>query len=148
MPRAQTASVLEIADRLHSAAIHLLREVAREDAGSGISAARLSALSVLTYAGPMSVGALAAVERVTHATMSRLVDGLEAARLARRRPDPVDRRGVIVHPTARGTNVLMRARRRRIDRLAERLGASASPADLAVLERAAALVERAVGGRP
>ena len=44
----------ETADRLHSAAIHLLRRVSREDAGSGVSPPRLSALSVLVFAGPVA----------------------------------------------------------------------------------------------
>ncbi len=44
-----------IADRLHSAAIHLLRRVRKQDAASGEGPARLSALSVLVFGGPMTL---------------------------------------------------------------------------------------------
>ena len=46
----------EAADKLHSASIHVLRRVAREDSASGLSAARLSALSVLVFGGPRTLG--------------------------------------------------------------------------------------------
>ena len=53
-----------MADRLHSAAIHLLRRLRVEDEALGISAPRLSALSVLVFAGPRRVGELAEAEQV------------------------------------------------------------------------------------
>src|SRR5919206_339955 len=53
---------MEAADRFHSAAIHALRHVRREDPASGLSAARLSALSVLAFGGPRTLGELAAAE--------------------------------------------------------------------------------------
>ena len=62
-----------VADHLHSAAIHLLRLVRRRDAETGLSPARLSALSVLVFGGPRTVGDLAADEQVRSPTMSRLV---------------------------------------------------------------------------
>ena len=46
--------VLGIADRLHSAAIHLLRRVRQQDTATGEGPARLSALSVLVFGGPMT----------------------------------------------------------------------------------------------
>jgi len=93
--------------------------------------------------GPLSMTDLAAAEQVTTATMSRIVDGLEEAALAKRRPNPDDRRGVSVRATARGTKLLRRARERRIESLAGRLG-GLSAAELRVLERAAELIERAL----
>ena len=53
-----------IADRLHSAAIHLLRRLRREDATTGLSAPRLSALSVIVFGGPLTLGELANAEQV------------------------------------------------------------------------------------
>lgn len=137
---------LTVADRLHSASIHLLREVRREDEASGLSAARLSALSVLVFLGPLSLGDLAEAEQVTSPTMSRIVDGLESAELARREPNANDRRGVRVRATPRGVRVLQQARRRRVRRLAERFG-HLSRRELKVLEEAAGLLERSFGGR-
>ena len=73
-PRAGSADA--VADRLHSAAIHLLRRLRREDDASGQSAPRLSALSVLVFGGPQTIGALAAAEQVRVPTMSRVVAAL------------------------------------------------------------------------
>ena len=80
------------ADRLHSAAIHLLRRLRREDAQSGLSAPRLSALSVLVFGGPLTLGELANAEQVRPPTMTRLVTALEADGLVTREPDASDGR--------------------------------------------------------
>ncbi len=68
-----------VADRLHSAAIHLLRRVRKQDAATGEGPARLSALSVLVFGGPMTLGQLAAAEQVKPPTMSRIVPGWSRA---------------------------------------------------------------------
>ena len=65
--------VLAVADRLHSAAIHLLRRVRKQDVATGEGPARLSALSVLVFGGPKTLGELAAAEQVKPPTMSRIV---------------------------------------------------------------------------
>jgi DNA-binding MarR family transcriptional regulator len=131
------------ADRFHSAAIHTLRHVAREDAASGLSAARLSALSVLVFGGPKTLGELAATEQVRPPTMTKIVQGLEQERLARRAPDASDGRVVRVYATAKGKRVLQRARERRIARLAERLS-SLEPDEIALVRDAAELVDAAL----
>ena len=133
----------ELADRLHSAAIHVLRHVRAEDDALGLSAPKLSALSVLVFRGPLSVGELAAAEQVTAATTSRLVSDLERAGLAERSVDPNDARVRRVKPTPQGVALLHEGRRRRVARLArglERLSAE----ERGVLERAAKLLERVV----
>src|SRR5215218_1391391 len=112
------SSAIELADRLHSAAIHVLRRVAREDTASGLGGPALSALSVVVFAGPITLGRLAEAERVRPPTMTRTVQGLEAAGLVRRKTDPSDRRAVLLSPTAKGSRTLQAARRRRIARLA------------------------------
>src|SRR5688572_23921563 len=132
-----------VADRLHSAAIHLLRRLRREDAASGIGPARLSALSVLVFGGPMPLGRLAAAEQVKPPTMSRIVAGLARARLVEREADTRDARQVMVQATPAGVQALQAGRRRRIDALARRLR-RLTPAQLATLAAAAALIERVV----
>ncbi|MEO8621689.1 MAG: MarR family transcriptional regulator [bacterium] len=107
-----------VADRLHSAAIHLLRRLRREDDASGLSAPRLSGLSVLVFGGPRTIGDLAMVEQVRVPTMSRLVAALEADKLLRRVPDPSDRRVVRVEATAAGHTLLHAGQRRRVAALA------------------------------
>jgi len=112
---------IEIAARLHRLAIHLLRRVRREDPVSGLSAARLSALSVVVHAGPLSLGDLAREEQVRPPTMSRLVDALQEEELVVRRPDPRDARAVSIEATEEGRRLLEEARIRRIERLVESL---------------------------
>ena len=136
-------SVERTADRLHSAAIHLLRLVREEDVASGLSAARLSALSVVVFAGPVTLGGLAAAEQVRPPTISGIVAGLESDGLIRRRDDPGDGRVQWVHATAKGRRVLAAARRRRIRVFAARLR-RLTRQDLRTLERAALLIEEAV----
>lgn len=130
----------EIADGLHSAAIHLLRRVRREDSASGEGPARLSALSVLVFAGPRTLGELAVAEQVKPPTMTRIVAGLERSGLARRVADPVDARRIRIYATPKGTRLLQQARKRRIEHLAHGLGMLAR-SDLAVLRAAVGILE-------
>jgi DNA-binding MarR family transcriptional regulator len=130
-----------IADRLHSGAIHLLRRLRTEDAASGLTAPRLSALSVIVFGGPLTLGALAAAEQVRPPTMTRLVTALERDGLVTREPDPGDRRQVLLRATSAGRRLLEEGRARRTASLARRL-AALPPADLAALARAASLLER------
>ena len=133
-----------VADRLHSAAIHLLRQLRKEDDASGLSAPRLSALSVVVFGGPLTLGQLAAAEQVKPPTMTRIVTGLEKDGLVQRVGDIRDRRLTRIHATARGQKVLAAGRARRIEKLAaavRRLGG----AELAELTRGVQLLEEIVG---
>ena len=130
-----------MADRLHSAALHLLRRLRLEDDVLGVSPPRLSALSVVVYAGPLAIGALAAAEGVAAPTMTRLVDGLEHDGFVRRRRDPADARGVLVEATPAGKRILTRGRAKRVQTLAAGL-AALSDDELAAIGRGAELIER------
>jgi DNA-binding MarR family transcriptional regulator len=138
---------LEAADRFHSAAIHALRFVAREDPAGGLSAARLSALSVLVFGGPQTLGELAAAEQVRPPTMTAIVRALEEAGLVRRSPDDRDGRVVRAHATAKGRRVLERARERQIAKLAERLS-RLDEDELARVREAAELVDATLRTTP
>jgi DNA-binding MarR family transcriptional regulator len=130
---------------MHSAAIHLLRHAREVDASAmGISAARASALSVLVFGGARSLTELAAAERVTNATMSKLVTAMEAEGLLRRYPDVNDARSIRIEATKKGRRILERGRERRLDLLEGLLG-DASEAEIAAMCTAASVVERAVG---
>ena len=132
---------LLVADRLHSAAIHLLRHVRRQDPASGLSAPRLSALSVIVFGGPVTMTDLAAAEQVQLPTISRLVTSLESEGLVRREVDPADRRVVRVQATPEGKRVLDEGRERRIRDLGEQL--RLLPAEeLEILRRAADILEQ------
>jgi DNA-binding MarR family transcriptional regulator len=134
---------VEAADRFHSAAIHALRHVRREDPATGLSAARLSALSVLVFGGPRTLGELAAAEQVRPPTMTTIIRGLEEGGYVRRETDPADARVVRVFATKKGERVLRQGRRRRVEQLAARLSAL-KPHEVATVREAAALVERAL----
>jgi DNA-binding MarR family transcriptional regulator len=129
-----------VAAKLNSAAIHLLRSISRQDTSSGLSPARLSALSVVVYGGPMTMGELAAAERVQLPTISRLATALEHDGLVVRRADPRDGRVVRIEATDKGVRTLEEARRLRIRELAGRLS-GLSPEELTTLERSADLIE-------
>src|SRR5271156_2104385 len=114
------------ADRLHSAAIHLLRRLRQQDVSSGVGPAQLSALSVLVFAGSKTLGELAAAEQVKPPTMSRIIAGLKRSRLVEITGDPHDARRKHIRATAKGTRLLQQARRRRIESLARHLSMLAS----------------------
>src|SRR5882757_1510436 len=106
-----------VADRLHSVAIHLLRQLREEDLSLGLGPTQLSALSVLVFGGPQTIGALARKEQVAAPTISRLVDALVEAGLAQRRPSPEDGRSILVAASAAGTRLMQSGRARRVARL-------------------------------
>src|SRR6478672_9331590 len=122
-PKRSSSAETDLADRLHSAAIHLLRRLRREDDASGLPAPQLSALSVIVFGGPITLGALAAAEQVRPPTITKLVATLEADGLVERESDQADRRVVRVKATPRGTKLLQEGRRRRVAALATSLAA-------------------------
>jgi DNA-binding MarR family transcriptional regulator len=113
----------QLADQLHSAAIGLLRRLRREDDAIGITSPRLSALSVVVFGGPITLGQLAAAEQVKPPTMTRIVTGLEKDGLVTRRNDPSDGRLTQIHATAKGRRILAAGRARRVDTLSAAVGA-------------------------
>jgi DNA-binding MarR family transcriptional regulator len=127
--------IVALADALHSAAIHLLRQVRAQDRDSGIGPAQLSALSVLVFGGSMSLRRLAAMEQVKPPTMVRIVRGLVERGLVVTGADASDARKISISATRRGRSLMQRARTRRVRALADML-AQRSAADLQHLRRA------------
>ena len=140
------ATVEHAADRIHSAAIHLLRRVRATDVETGLSPARLSVLSVLVFGGERTLSELAAAEQVRLPTMSALVRGLEDSGLVRRAAVPGDRRAVRIRASAKGERLLQRGRRRRIENLVELLE-PLGVEDVRTVADAAEILERALSGR-
>lgn len=106
---------------LLAAASRMLRLARVDPGGDGLSARRLSALSVLAFGGAMSLAELAAAEEVRAPTMSRIVEGLVADGLATREADPANRRKVRICATEEGRRRLEAGRERRVRALRERL---------------------------
>lgn len=133
--------VLAVADRLHSAAIHLLRRVRKQDVATGEGPARLSALSVLVFGGPKTLGELAAAEQVKPPTMSRIVAGLKRSQLISISNDPNDARRMQIRASAKGARLLQKGRELRIAYLAAHLE-SLAPGDLAKLREAVEILRK------
>ncbi len=146
MPKPPRPDPAAVADRLHSAAIHLLRRLRKEDEAIGLTAARTSALSVVVFGGPVSIGQLAAAEQVSPPTMTRLLVGMERDGLLKRERDREDGRVIWIRATPKGARILQEGRRRRVEALAGELE-GLSAAELTLLLRAAETMGR-VAGRP
>jgi len=131
----------EVADRLHSAAIHLLRRVRSQDTASGVGPAQLSALSVLVFGGPAALGQLAAAEQVKPPTMSLIVAGLKRRRLVVTQTDARDARRLLIRATPKGIRLLQAARRRRIAHLARQVS-RLTPAQLQRAQEVVAMLEK------
>jgi len=141
--RRESATVHTTADQLHSAAIRLLRRLRTEDDATGLSAPRASALSVLVFGGPMTLGALARAEQVRPPTITRMIREMERDGLVRVTVDRADRRIKRVGPTARGKRRLVAARARRVERLARALGALPAAERSLLASASASLLELA-----
>ncbi len=136
-----TATPHAIADRIHSAAIPILRRLRRTDEATGLSPARLSALSVVVFAGPRTLGTLASIEQVRPPTMTHLVRGLEQQGLVRRESDDDDKRVTRISATQKGRQLLERGRQLRLKGLTERV-LTLDASDVAALEAAIPIIER------
>jgi DNA-binding MarR family transcriptional regulator len=147
-------AVVEAANALNSGAIHLLRQLRAVDRRSGLTPARLSALSVLVFAGPHTLGALARAEDVAGPTMTRIVDGLCDLGLAVREPHPDSARLVRVTATVDGEAVMRRAREARIDTIVAAIASLPAPhqkqlaAAASILDELAANVAKSLTDAP
>jgi DNA-binding MarR family transcriptional regulator len=145
-PRKSPEPLVDLADRLHSVAIHLLRRVRREDERSGLGPARLSALSVIVFSAPLRISALAQAEQVRLPTMTPIVAALERDGLIARQADPSDARAILVRATPKGVKLMEEGRRRRIVAVAAALEQT-SARDRATVAKAVEILERLVGPR-
>lgn len=137
--RAQPVDATELAASLASLSTVLQRHLARADAGTGLTRARLSALALLVLGGPRTLGELAAAEHVRPPTMTRLIQAMEADGLVVRTPNPHDGRSVVIEATAGGVAQLEAGRARQIAPLAASISGLA-PAERERLEDAADLL--------
>jgi DNA-binding MarR family transcriptional regulator len=111
----------QMAAQLHSVSMRMLRVLRREDEEAGMSASRLSALSVIVFAGPLSLAELSEAEHVRAPTMSRIVEHLVQDGLVTREADPADRRMVRIAATPAGRSLLEQGRARRVQAISGRL---------------------------
>jgi DNA-binding MarR family transcriptional regulator len=126
--------------RLRLVVTRLARRL-RQQGETAASPTQLAVLATVERDGPLTLGDLAAVERVQPPTITAAVGRLQDRGLVRRRTDPVDRRIALVEVTAQGRRLLDESRSRKTAYLERRLAAlSADERD--TLERAAVILER------
>jgi DNA-binding MarR family transcriptional regulator len=130
-------------ERFHHLAIRLLRGLRRVDEAHGFSGPRASALSVLVFRGPQSLGELAAAEGVKAPTMSRLVKAMQSEGLVEAEVTPHDQRQIRIAASARGRRLMLKGRELRLAAIS-RLFEKATPAEAKALETVVELLGRSL----
>jgi DNA-binding MarR family transcriptional regulator len=138
--RVPSAPTTVDAARLRLALMRLSRRL-RQEVSAGLTPSQLSALARLDRGGPMSLRDLAAAERITPSTLTRIVASLEAEGLISREPDPDDRRVARVAVTVAGHALLEAARARGTGYLLGRIG-DLGPDEADLLAAAVPVLER------
>jgi DNA-binding MarR family transcriptional regulator len=126
--------------QLRLAVLRLSRRLRQQVVGD-ITASQLSALTAVAKHGPLSLGELAAFERIAPPSMTRIAARLEERGLVDRRTDAADRRVARVVVTDEGTALLDETRTRRDAYLAARLS-SLDDAQRALLAAALPILEQ------
>jgi DNA-binding MarR family transcriptional regulator len=119
--RADVRSDAALASSLRNSVMRLSRRLRIERASTDLSLNQLAVLGTLRRHGPLTVGELAAAERVRPPSMTRTVNCLCDLGLVTREPHPSDRRQVVVHLSEQARQVLDEDRRRRDAWLARQL---------------------------
>lgn len=140
--RAGRKADLALAAQLRLSVLRLARRLRQLDvAAEGVTLSALSALYVLAARGPLTLGDLAAAEKVQPPTMTRLVSRMEEDGFVRRTPHGTDRRVVMIAATDAGVRLVEESRRRRTAELVRRM-AGLTDAERATLAEAAVLLDR------
>ena len=137
------APARDLARRLNSATVHLMRALRKDGPRSGLAAEHRSALTAVVFGGRISIGELARSEQVGAPAMTKTVGVLEAEGLARRVPDMRDGRIVRVEATNDGKAFVLRGRDQRVARIGRAL-ADLDKVDTTRLEAAIGALERLV----
>lgn len=135
---------MAVADSLRPTLLRLAREL-RQEKIAGVSSQQVGLLVSIKYTPGITVGQLAAEERVSTAAMSKRVSRLQRDGLVTRTPSQADRRCIGLTLTEDGQRTLRRVRSRRTAYLASRLGAL-TPAELALVGAAAEPLARLLEG--
>ena len=133
-----------LSSALRVSVMRLARRIRLERSSEDLSLNQLSVLGTLLRSGELTLGELAAIERVKPPSITRTVNGLDDAGLVTRRPHATDGRQVMVDLTDQARTVLDEDRRRRDLELAQRLD-ELGPADRQLLRRVAPLLDLLAG---
>jgi DNA-binding MarR family transcriptional regulator len=139
-------TTLELADVLRPAVLRLARRIRQtRDESVELTASQYSVLAALSIRGRLTMGELAAEERVRPPTVTRVVNALVDRDLVRRTPAPHDGRQSLVELTESGRALLLANQRLRAEWLADRL-AELDPTELDLLRTAVPLLVRVAAG--
>ena len=131
-----------LAAELRTAVMRLRRRLANErHPDNELSLGAMAVLGALHRLGDLTVGELAAHERVKAPSMTRTVNCLEDGGHVVRRPHETDGRQVVVSLSEKGRATLLADRRRRDEWLARRLR-DLTPDERDALRRAAPILHR------
>ena len=131
-----------LASALRPSVLRLARRLRQmRDESLDLNSNQLSAMSVLLNNGDLTMGELAAQEKVRPPSMTRIVNGLELRGLVARTPRVTDGRQSVVSLTDAGRQILLANRRRRDEWLAVRI-AELTPSDREVLQHAVDVLDR------
>ena len=130
-----------VAADLYSGLAKVSRQLRLMDLPQGFTPERLRTLATIHTNGPITVTALADMEKVRPATISRMVTSLEDEGLVRRREDAKDKRSVLVSATPKGRQMYQRANRRYLKQLNEAL-ATLEPEQLELMQDLASLLDK------
>lgn len=130
-----------LSSTLRLSVMRLARRLRAEREDNSLTLTQIATLGTMARHGPMTLGELAAHEKVQPPSMTRIVSHLEDRGLAVREPRPDDRRLVMVRITGEAEALLAADRRRRDAWLACRLR-ELTPDELDALRRAAPVLEK------
>lgn len=102
----QNREIQILAERLYRLADHLLKDSKRHGQESGLTAERLSILSILVNTGPQTINKLAATEGVSAPAITRTVKSLEKQGFVIKSRSKTDQRVVYVAPTRKSQQLL------------------------------------------
>ncbi len=131
----------ELIGALRVGVMRLARRLRQERSGSDLTLTQLSALGTLSRYGDLTLGELAAIEKVKPPSMTRTVNCLQDAGLVTRTAHESDGRQVVVGLSAEARAVLDEDRRRRDAWLATHLF-DLEPGERDLLRAVAPLLDR------
>ena len=140
--KADSEEIVVAARALRRGTTELYRRLRSERMSHGLSPTKLSVLGRLALNGPLTVTALAALERVQPQSLTRALADLEESKLIVRRQDQVDRRQSLTEITQLGEDLLKNDALRQATWLALAISSVLTPAERELLRVAAQLMRQ------
>jgi DNA-binding MarR family transcriptional regulator len=139
-----TATETALASALRLSVMRLARRLRAQRADTSLTLSQLAALATLDLHGALTPGELAAHEKISPPSMTKIVAALEGSGLVDRAPHPSDGRQVLLAVSREGQALIKENRRRRDVWLTQHLK-DLDPEELAVLRSAVGILDRLAG---